>query len=115
MTFHSASFPLSHAWGPLASRPPNSTITPPFVHSHHILIDPEDGPEPPPLRSGSPRAATKSFPVLFVDTDMDLGSCEKVMVRGRLGYLANVGAVFNLVFCDVGGEELADSSSWDEL
>jgi len=115
MTFHFASFPLFHAWGPLASRPPNSTMTPSFVHSHHILIDPEDGPAPPPLRSGSPSAATKSFPVLSVDTDIDLGSREKVIMRGRLGYLANAGVVFDFVGCDAGGEGVLDSSSWGEL
>ena len=75
-----------------------------------MLIDPEDGPAPPPLRSGSPRAATKSFPILSADMDIDLGSCEKVKMRGRLGYLANMGVVFDFVFCDVGGEVLLGSS-----
>src|SRR5882757_8465139 len=99
MTFHFASFPLSRAWGPLASRPPNSTMTPSLAHSHHILVETVDGPAPPPLRSGSPRATTKSFPVLSAATDIDFGSCEKVIARGRLRYLAKSGAVFDFVSC----------------
>ena len=54
-TLHLASFPLSHACGPFASGPPNSINIPSFVHSHQMLIDPEDGPVPPPFLSGSPR------------------------------------------------------------
>ncbi|KAL7285215.1 hypothetical protein ACG7TL_000308 [Trametes sanguinea] len=50
--------------GPLLSSPPNSTITPSFDHSHQIPMEPDDGPEPPPLRSGSPMLRTKSFPVV---------------------------------------------------
>jgi len=64
MTLHTASFPRSHACGPLASSPPNSTIIPCFDHSHQIPMEPVDGPVPPPFLLGSPSQLTKSLPVV---------------------------------------------------
>jgi len=75
-----------------------------------MLIDREDGPVPPPLRSGSPSAAAESFSVLSDVTDIDPGSCEKETARGRLGYVANTGAVFDLAFHMVLG--LSSSGQW---
>lgn len=100
ITFHTASFPRSQAWGPFASSPPNSTKMPSCDHSHQIPIDPDDGPLPPPLRSGSPKHWTKSFPVLAGTTSkcggrvrtlpsLFLISGTMLSVRGEIGYEEN--------------------------
>ena len=87
MTRQTASFPRSQARGPRASSPPNSIIVPSFVHSHHIPIEPFDGPLPPPFRSGSPRTWTNSFPVVPCVT------CNvpffRTVVKGVRGYGEN--------------------------
>src|ERR1700761_5440092 len=62
--FHTAFFPFSQASGPRASWPLNSTMRPNCDHSHQMLIDPDEGPLPPPLRLGSPMNRTRSRAVV---------------------------------------------------
>lgn len=81
ITLHTASLPRSQACGPLDSSPPNSTMIPCFDHSHQIPMDPDEGPAPPPFRSGSPRQLTKSLPVVV--SEMAIGDSLPAVVSGE--------------------------------
>lgn len=93
-TLHTASPPCSQACGPLASLPPNSTMSPCCDHSHQMWIDPLEGPAPPPFLLGSPNQPTNSLPVLSFAIVITAGvappKCNSI---GKRGYREKAGTV----------------------